>query len=1183
MKKRILLTIIFTVIYILFMHAGISVFAQTGTSGDFKYTKLNGEVTITGLNTNEEYISIPEYISGCTVTKIASSAFSGRWYLKYVTIPDSITYIGASAFYGCTGLVSVDIKSIDAWCSIEFDGSYANPLYYADTLYLNGSAVKDLIIPDGVVNIEDYAFYNYDSLESVTIGSDVNNIGWHTFSGCDNLKSITIPDGVSNIEGYAFNNCISLKRASVGNGVTDIGECAFYGCSSLESLTIGNSVNKIGLQAFYNCSKITHITLPDSLNDIASSAFYGCTGLLSVSITSLEDWCSISFKDEYSNPLYYAERINYNGNALNDLIIPEGVTGIGEYAFANCAGITGITIPDSMESIAQTAFLGCTQISRLTIPSDISEFFVPVKDKGYYTLFKYSLINCEAKITDCTTNASQIKIPDLIYTYPVTVIADSAFSDCTGIESIDIPEGIKNIGENAFYGCTGLYSVTIPESIDYINPTAFKGCRNIETVYLPYGIEAESFLSDNIYGLCVWGYSKTEDGVKIIGWESGDVIIEIPEKINNYPVTAIGNSVFKDCSEVVSISIPESIKSIGDYAFSDCNSLTIINIPSNITNIGKDAFDWCNSLTHVNIKSIKAWCNIEFESYTSNPLVFADELYLNGELVCDLTIPETVENISNYAFAGYGCLKNVIIPDSVKSIGERAFSKCKSLENVTIGNGVINIGSYAFYQCEGLTDVKTGDGVTTIGKCAFSDCKALINVKLGNNIKTIGVCAFEDCSEITGMALPDTVLSIENRAFNRCTSLENIEIPDSVQSIGDSAFYECSGLENITIGNGVKTIGTDAFYRCNDLRNVYIKNLNSWCNIEFENVDSNPLSYAYCFYYNGNILTDLIIPDGITDIKNYTFYNCDVLSSVTIGNDVTGIGEYAFWDCDRLTTVILGCGISDIDNYAFARCWSINEIILPDSVQSIGNYAFSGCSSIENITVGNGVKSIGADAFYNCYSLLNVYISSIKAWLNIDFEGYTSNPMSNAKKIYLNGGVLTDLIIPDDVTDIGDYAFCNCFDLIDVTMGNKVTSIGDYAFYNCESLESIVIPDSLESIGNHAFDQSLIYYCGTKSEWNKITLGYGSVDTTKVEFIPSTHTSISDDGKTFAIESVNLKTGETVILALYNNGAFLEMKKAVYDGNTIFFTATKPYTNAKVMVCNDFTKLKPSGNVEIVK
>jgi hypothetical protein len=349
---------------------------------------------------------------------------------------------------------------------------------------------------------------------------------------------------------------------------------------------------------------------------------------------------------------------------------------------------------------------------------------------------------------------------------------------------------------------------------------------------------------------------------------SGNVVIPKTVTYNGktYNVTSIGEYAFFDCSNLTSITIPNSVTSIGQcafsrsgltsveipnsvtnisgYAFQSCSSLTSITIGNSVTNIGAQAFNACPVLSSVHISDLAAWCNISFvDANAANPLYYAQHLYLNGEEVKDLVIPNSVTSIGKYAFQGCSGLTSVTIPNSVTSINQSAFASCSSLTSVTIPNSVTNIYTSAFRNCSGLTSVTIPNSVTSIGSSVFYNC-----------------------SSLTSVTIPNSVTSIGGSAFYNCSSLTSVTIPNSVTSIGSSAFYNCSSLTSVTIPNSVTSIGTYSFGNCSGL-------------------------------------TSVTIPNSVTILAGAAFYNCSSLTSVTIPKSVTGIGGDTFRSCSNLTSV----------------------------------------------------------------------------------------------------------------------------------------------------------------------------------------------------------------------------------------------------------------------------------------
>ena len=403
---------------------------------------------------------------GNGVTSIGEYAFAYCDSLTSVTIPNSVTRIGYSAFYCSSSLESVYILDVAAWCKIDFGDGAANPLAYADNLYLNGTLITDVVIPDGVTKISSYllscksltsvtipdsvtsigedAFKDCDSLTSVTIGNSVTSIGKSAFHGCSSLTSVTIPDSVMRIGVWAFYYCSNLTSVTIGNSVTSINAWAFSGCSSLTSVTIGNSVTSIDLGAFEDCDSLTSVTIPDSVTSIGKEAFFGCDSLTSVtipgSVTSI------------------GEGVFRNCSSLTSVTIGKGVTSIGYRAFSGCSSLTSVTIPDSVTGIGDEAFNGCSSLTSVTIPDSVTG----IGRRAFL---------CCSSLTSVTIGNS------------VTSIDQGAFEDCDSLTSVTIPDSVTSIDDDAFSDCNNLTSVTIPDSVVSIGWGAFSDCSSLKNVY----------------------------------------------------------------------------------------------------------------------------------------------------------------------------------------------------------------------------------------------------------------------------------------------------------------------------------------------------------------------------------------------------------------------------------------------------------------------------------------------------------------------------------------------------------------------------------------------------------------------------------------------------------------------------------------------------------------------------
>ena len=545
-------------------------------------------------------------------------------------------------------------------------------------------------------------------------------------------------------------------------------------------------------------------------------------------------------------------------------------------------------------------------------------------------------------ITGCAESAVSIKIPGKIDGKSVTKIADNAFKEHEKLKSVIIPGSVTSVGYMAFYNCSALTSVTIGSGVTSIGSSAFSNCTALTSVTIGSGVttiisyafyNCTSLKDVYITDIAAWCNIKFYDtssnplyyasNLYINGELTTDIVIpDGVEKIKDYA--------FYGFDGLKSVTIPDSVTSIGSYAFRNCTALTSVTIGNGVTTIvGSYAFSGCTSLKDVYITDIAAWCNIDFEysyDFYSNPLYYASNLYINGELTTDIVIPDGVEKIKDCAFYGFDGLKSVTIPDSVTSIGTYAFYSCQALTSVTIPDSVTSIGSRAFSYCQALTSVTIPDSVTSIGGSAFYNCTALTSVTIGNSVTSIGSYAFYDCRALTSVIIPDSVTSIGDSAFGSCDKLTSVTLGESVESIASYAFSYCSALKTIVIPKSLTKIEAGTFSNCNNITTVnYTGTEEEWDEMYIGSSNGSLLSasvkYEYMLplsvTYNANggsnapeaqktkENSEVIIPSGTPVRAGYIFLGWATDSSATTPqyqpNDTLTVGSeditlYAVWE-----------------------------------------------------------------------------------------------------------------------------------------------------------------------------------------------------------------------------------------------------------------------------------------------
>ncbi|MBR1472950.1 MAG: leucine-rich repeat domain-containing protein [Paludibacteraceae bacterium] len=374
---------------------------------------------------------------------------------------------------------------------------------------------------------------------------------------------------------------------------------------------------------------------------------------------------------------------------------------------------------------------------------------------------------------------------------------------------------VTSIGEGAFSYCSGLTSVTIPNSVISIGKEAFRDCRALNTVEIPNSVTS---IGEGAFMLCLGmtGELIIPNSVTSIGQDAFNCCNGLSSITISNSITNIESGVFGYCHGLSSITIPNSVTSIGYGAFQGCSGLTSVTIPNSVTSIGNRAFEFCENLQKVNITDIEAWCNIFFDSSSCNPLATAHHLYMNNTEVTELVIPNSVTSIGNYAFSGCTGLTSVTIPNSVTNIGEGAFSGCTGLTSMTIPNSVTSIGNnafnYVFHIIYNGTATGSPWGARHINKYVegwliYEDSTKNTILKCINTI-------------LEYIDIPNSVIRIGEEAFYGCKGLTSVTIPNSVTSIGYCAFYECNNLKTVIIGSSVKVLETAAFAYCSSIESI---------------------------------------------------------------------------------------------------------------------------------------------------------------------------------------------------------------------------------------------------------------------------------------------------------------------------------------------------------------------------
>jgi len=1019
--------------------------------------------------------------------------------LKEVTIQEGITFIGKGAFYGLNKIETANIPNsvtsiyYFSFTDTIFKYSLTNLKYTFDEIgnMINeisehhiGKGIEKVNIGEQITSIGIMAFAHCHNLSEIKLPNNLEKIYYEAFWDCTNLESIYIPRNVDFIADASFRNCTNLVSVIFEENIKleNIENNTFLNCTKLENIVIPNGVLLIGDRAFAECSNLKNIVLPNSVTKIGGASFENCY-------------------------------------LLNEIKVSENITKIGEWAFCN-TNLKQFEIPMALESIESNAFFQCNNLYEVVNNSDhfsmddysivigteengglflnaikivdnitghihsldqnfsyltIDDFCFKVEN-GLYTLISYTgdsdTITLPTNVNGKEYEISYMKgVKNVIIPEQITYISDNAFANCPTLETIVLSSSVTYIGNNAFRGCSKLKEIVLGNDIEEIGSYAFMDCNSLTEIVIPEGV---SVIKDGTFYGC-------QELNKII----------LPTTLNK-----INTSAFSGCSQLKNIDIPSAIDYIGDFAFSYCCSLEKMELPEGLIEIKNSTFYECNSLTEV-------------------------------------ILPSTIKTIEKYAFFNCTNLSEIFLAESLSIVETGAFTGCH-FDRITIHdnnelylyeNGVLYDydKTKIIYVDNSITYVKIPNSIIDITG-AFSGLEQLETIEFEENsvITIIGEYAFNQCQKLKSIELPDSIEIIGNYAFNECISLSEIEIPSNVEIIGDMAFAGCISIKNMYIPDSVTKIGGRAFFNCSMLSSIRLS----------ENLSS---LESYTFEECRNLL-DVVIPENVISIADGVFAGCKSLNNITIPSSVEILEFYTFFDCTNLVKIILPEGIKKINMSAFVTCTSLSEIIIPSTVEEIEKDAFLNCFRLQKIinnseylSFSNYNDLIGTDEygciFKNVHVIIDNYSETIHTFeSNIEYidtvDGFSFKIDEGVYKLIAYKGDLNTITLPNDVNG-NSYIIEQMRGVINVIIPEGVTHLPDYAFTDSYSLKSVVLPESLEYIGYVAFSNCINLKEVTIPSKVKFLSGFaGCINLERVVFEEDSQLEIVNQGSFYGCESL---------------------------------------------------------------
>ena len=1077
---------------------------KVATGNEF-YTDMNGILC----DANETAIYCPLGIEGTVtvnVKAIADGAFKARTKITKVVIPATLQSVGASAFEGCSALKEV-----------AFDGGA-----------MSGSTV-----------IGEKAFYGCKVLNKVTFDEECN---------------------VTEIGKSAFANNVLLKEIKLSNATQEVGESAFADCTALKTVELlggGAATTKFGNYVFKGCVSLAEIRLSETVDDISLSMFNGCENLKDVIVAeanaAYKSVNGVLYTKDGSTIVYCAgKNTTLKDASTGAFVLPSEVTMIGEHAFAGHKGLTKIEIAAQITEIGANAFENCSNLEELTFAARNTDLVI-----GNYAFANCSGISGTAKLI---LPANVVSVGDYAFANAgmkeieiganVKTIGDYAFSG-SNLIAITVPATVESLGDYAFANCASLASATLELQTEKLIGT-FSGCAllgnvSVQEGLLTIGEGAFANAGKNAEGGLIF---EIPSSVQEIGKNafnaSGILSVTIPAK-----VPAISAGAFMDTEKLTSITFEKTAEgdekvalviegesqSTGAFANS---ALTAIELPERLTSIGGYAFYSLN---------VSKLTSVTSEKTTGDLTEIGNYAFSGGQNIAVLELPEGLKTIGANAFWKNNKLTSLVLPASLENIKENAFSdgKFATLSFAKGGSGELTIENKAFADCYNLTSVEFPLTLKELGTRAFDGCSAIAEYKLqkedgktnqfgfGEKAETPGILYLYDGEtfvnfyipanysgfygengEAVAFKIPDEITVLPEYTFY-ASRIKKVDL-NNVTEIQTSAF-EASELTEIEIGLNVTTLGSRAFYGCTQLASLTFEKAAT----EAEEENYTPLvigAAAYSSYgvFEGDTnLVSVELPKRLTVLGMNTFKKCSALKTLTfeeranIGTEITKdftIGSGAF-ESTAFTTLVLPEGLTTVSK-AYSKS-KIQQITIPASVTEIESRAFYGVTALTKVTFAKGGTEdlvIRYEAFRGCTGLTSFELPARTTELgystaetskgsvfygctkltSFTLEKVTDEATGEVKtspietlynKMFYNCSALTSVELPETITALGNVygstysnsysPFYGCKKLANMVIPDSVDTVQDYLFYNCSGLKSVTLSANMTEFPSNLF------------------------------------------------------------------------------------------------------------------
>ena len=717
-----------------------------------------------------------------------------------------------------------------------------------------------------------------------------------------------------------------------GYPVTVIGEDALAGYDRIKSITIPESVTAIDMRAFKNCTGLESITIPDTVYYISGDAFMNCTSLKSIKLPA-------SLK--LVNPGVFS-----NCTALEEIVIPDFVTEIMVGAFYECTNLKTVTLGRRIEKLWADVFMDCDNLTEINFSGTMARWNAIEKDDEWNFGSIITVVHCsdgDVEIKSITPEPEYDGSRGLEYRIEGDHAVLVGIGTCTDKEIIvastynGLP--VTAIGRKAIYSLDGITRVVISDTVTHLDYMAIAWCSDLESIHIPANL-------------------TTMEEYAIIAFGNIRSITVDPNNpnyysVNNCLINRETKALILGCDTSI-IPTDGSISAIAPKAFIRCDGIESITIPEGVTKIGEDAFYDCSAL------------------------------------------------------------KSIELPESLITIDSSAFANCSSLQNVKLGGKVEYMGDYVFSECNQLGEIILPDSLSFLGNYAFQCCTALKRAVLSSNLEMLELMIFASCTNLEDVIIPEGVKTINTDAFSN-TALKELKLPASIKVIRHGAFEYCDNLMNVSYAGtvtqwiavekdiGWHTVGTFKKIRCSD----------GEMKLYSDSKDEGSLGLEYEINPDGK--SARLIGEGIcTDAKI-------VVASKFHGLPVPEIYSVALSNCDFIEEIVIPEGVTVIRNQAFYCCVNLKKITLPSTLEYIYDSAFADCESLVSIVIPREVKLIETWAFRDCKNLTKFTFAGTVAEWNAVQKGMGNNWNDGCPFTVIHcsdGNVLADPISYDEATEL---------------------------------------------------------------------------------------------------------------------------------------------------------------------